>query len=200
MTEKEGGGKLHDIKETASDAVEIMRELGTPGVRESFDVIKETAVIAREIMETMKTPEWQQNMENIRIISENMNSASSRMDKTTKELKETGVIDDAKDLIKAIKSKMGSFDDRKGQQTAATATTTTTTTTGTTGGGISGQDLKELSSSFKEMLESIKALVEELRATMAESKRSGTMHHIDETFREATDTYRTVKRELEKEK
>jgi hypothetical protein len=195
MTEKEGGGKLHDIKETASDAVEIMRELGTPGVRESFDVIKETAVIAREIMETMKTPEWQQNMENIRIISENMNSASSRMDKTTKELKETGVIDDAKDLIKAIKSKMGSFDDSKGQQTAATATTTTTT-----GRGISGQDLKELSSSFKEMLESIKALVEELRATMAESKRSGTMHHIDETFREATDTYRTVKRELEKEK
>jgi len=26
------------------------------------------------------------------------------------------------------------------------------------------------------------------------------MHHIEETFRDATDTYRTVKRELEKEK
>jgi hypothetical protein len=200
MTEKEGGGKLHDIKETASDAVEIMRELGTPGVRESFDVIKETAVIAKEIMETMKTPEWQQNMENIRIISENMNSASARMDKTTKELKETGVIDDAKDLIKTIKSKMGSFADSKGQQTAETATTTTTTGTTGGGGGISGQDLKELSISFKEMLESIKALVEELRTTMAESKRSGTMHNVEETFRDATDTYRTVKRELEKEK
>jgi hypothetical protein len=196
MTEKEGGGKLHDIKETASDAVEIMRELGTPGVRESFDVIKEIAVTAKEIMETMKTPEWQQNMENIRIISENMNSASTRMDRTTKELKETGVIDDAKDLIKAIKSKIGPFDDSKGQQKAAA-----TATTGTRGGsGISGQDLKELSTSFKEMLESIKALVEELRATIATSKRSGTMHHIEETFSEATDTYTTVKRELEKEK
>jgi hypothetical protein len=183
MTERGGGGKLHDIKETASDAVEIMRELGTPGVRKSFDIIKEIAGIAKEIMETMKTPEWQQNMENIRIISENMNSASTRMDRATTELKETGVIDDTKDLINAIKSKIGpSSAGSEGQQTA--------------GGGsssISGQDLKE-------MLESIKALVEELKATTADSKRSGTMYHIEETIREATDTYRTVKQELEKEK
>jgi hypothetical protein len=198
MTEK-GGGKLHDIKETASDAVEIMRELGTPGVRESFDIIKEVAVIAKEIMETMKTPEWQQNMENIRIISENINNASSRMDRTTKELKETGVIDDAQDLIKAIKSRIGPFADSKDQQKTTTTTTATATTAGTTGGGtVSGQDLKELSISLKEMLQSIKALAEELRITMAESKTSGTMHNIEETFREATDTYRTVKRELER--
>jgi 5-bromo-4-chloroindolyl phosphate hydrolysis protein len=197
MTDK-GGGKLHDIKETASDAVEIMRELGTPGVRESFDIIKEVTVIAKEIMETMKTPEWQQNMENIRIISENMNNASTRMDRITKELKETGVIDDTQDLIKAIKNKMGSSTESTGEQKMVTATA------GTTGGrtsssGITGQDLKELSSSFKEMLQSIKTLVEELRTTMADSKKSGTMHNIEETFREATDTYRTVKQELEKE-
>jgi hypothetical protein len=193
MTDK-GGGKLHDIKETASDAVEIMRELATPGVRESFDEIKEIAVIAKEIMETMKTPEWQQNMENIRIISENVNSASARMDRTTRELKETGIIDDGKELIKAIKSKIGPFAG-KGQQTTTAAATATTAAA--TSGGISGQDLKELSTASKEMLQSIKALVEELRITMTQSKRSGTMHHIEETVREATDTYRTVKRELE---
>src|SRR3712207_1278103 len=66
MPEKEG--KLHDIKETASDAATIMRELATPGVHESFQVIRDVAVIAKDIMETMKSPEWQQNMENIRII------------------------------------------------------------------------------------------------------------------------------------
>jgi hypothetical protein len=169
----------------------------------SFDIIKEVAVIAKEIMETMKTPEWQQNMENIRIISENINNASSRMDRTTKELKETGVIDDAQDLIKAMKNRIGPFADSKDQQKTTTTTTTATaaaTTAGTTGGGtVSGQDLKELSISFKEMLQSIKALAEELKITMAESKRSGTMHNIEETFREATDTYRTVKRELERE-
>ncbi|MDQ3884036.1 MAG: hypothetical protein M3239_01150 [Thermoproteota archaeon] len=198
MTDK-GGGKLHDIKETASDAVEIMRELGTPGVRESFDIIKEVTVIAKEIMETMKTPEWQQNMENIRIISENMNNASARMDRITKELKETGVIDDAQDLIKAVKNKMGPSTESTGDQKTMTATAGTTGSGGSSGSGITGQDLKELSSSFKEMLQSIKTLVEELRITMADSKKSGTMHNIEETFREATDTYRTVKQELEKE-
>lgn len=190
MTEK--GGKLHDIKETASDAVEIMRELGTPGVQETFDMIRETAAIAKEIMETMKTPEWQQNMENIRVISENINNVSARMDRTTKELRETGVIDDGKELIKAVKSKLGPVDGGSSSEGREAATTTTARS-------ISGQDLKELSTAFKEMLESVKTLVEELRITVAESKRSGTMHHIEETVREATDTYRTVKRELEEE-
>ena len=198
MTDK-GGGKLHDIKETASDAVEIMRELGTPGVRESFDIIKEVTVIAKEIMETMKTPEWQQNMENIRIISENMNNASARMDRITKELKETGVIDDTQDLIKAIKNKMGPSTEGTGDQKTMTTTAGTTGSGTSSGSSITGQDLKELSSSFKELLQSIKTLVEELRITMADSKKSGTMHNIEETFREATDTYRTVKQELEEE-
>src|ERR687886_15902 len=144
MTEKAGGGgKLHDIKETASDAVEIMRELATPGVRESFDIIKETAEIAKEIMETMKTPEWQQNMENIRIISENINSTSTRLDRTTKELKETGIIDDSKNLINAIKSKIGSSSSGAGSK--ALQTGGGVALGAASEGGISGQDLKELS-------------------------------------------------------
>jgi hypothetical protein len=191
MPEKEG--KLHDIKETASDAVAIMRELGTPGVQESFEVIKEVANIAKEITETMKTPEWRQNMENIRLISENINSVSTRMDRTSAGLKETGIIDDAKGLINTVRSKMDSFGGSaggsEGQQSAAA---------GGGGRGISGQDLKELSTSFKEMLEAIKALASELSLTVTESKKSGTVYNIEETFREASDTYRTLKRETEK--
>jgi hypothetical protein len=192
MPEKEG--KLHDIKETASDAVAIMRELGTPGVQESFEVIREVAKIAKEITETMKTPEWQQNIENIRLISENMNSLSARMDRTTAGLKETGIIDDAKDLINTVRNKMGSFGGDGGadgqQQSSAAA--------GGGGGGINSQDLKELSTSLKEMLEAVKALAWELRLTVVESKKSGTMYNIEETFREASDTYRTLKQEMEK--
>jgi hypothetical protein len=192
MPEKEG--KLHDIKETASDAVAIMRELGTPGVQESFEVIREVAKIAQEITETMKTPEWRQNMENIRLISENINSVSTRMDRTSAGLKETGIIDDAKGLISTVRSKMDSFGGgaggSEGQQSAAAA--------GGGGRGISGQDLKELSTSFKEMLEAIKALASELSLTVTESKKSGTVYNIEETFREASDTYRTLKGEMEK--
>ena len=190
MPEKEG--KLHDIKETASDAVAIMRELGTPGVQESFEVIREVAKIAQEIMETMKTPEWRQNMENIRLISENINSVSTRMDRTSAGLKETGIIDDAKGLINTVRSKMDSFGGgaggSEGQQSAAAGG----------GRGISGQDLKELSTSFKEMLEAIKALASELSLTVTESKKSGTVYNIEETFREASDTYRTLKGEMGK--
>ena len=191
MPEKEG--KLHDIKETASDAVAIMRELGTPGVQESFEVIRETAKIAKEIMETMRTPEWQQNIENFRLISENMNSVSARMDRTTAGLKETGIIDDTKGLINTVRSKMSSFgggNGADGQQRQSAAAGG--------GGGISGQDLKDLSTSFKEMLEAIKALAWELRLTVEESKKSGTLYNVEETYREASDTYRTVKREMEK--
>jgi hypothetical protein len=188
MPEKES--KLHDIKETASDAVAIMRELGTPGVQESFEVIREVAKIAKEITETMKSPEWQQNIENIRLISENMNTVSARMDKTAAGLKETGIIDDAKGLINTVKSKMDSFGaSANGEQQSAA---------GEGGGGISGQDLKELSISFREMMEAIKALASELRLTVADSKKSGTVHNIEETFREASDTYRIFKREMEK--
>ena len=184
MPEKEG--KLHDIKETASDAATIMRELAHPGVHESFEVIREIAVIAKDIMETMKSPEWQQNMENIRVISENINSVSARMDKTSSELKGTGIVDDAKDLISTIRTKMGSFSS-EGQQSAAGGR-----------GGISGQDLKELSTSFREMLEAVKGLASELKVTVEESKTTGTVHNIKETYREASDTYRTIKDEVER--
>ena len=185
MPEKEG--KLHDIKETASDAATIMRELAHPGVHESFEVIREIAVIAKDIMETMKSPEWQQNMENIRVISENINSVSARMDKTSSELKGTGIVDDAKDLISTIRTKMGSFSS-EGQQSAAAGGR----------GGISGQDLKELSTSFREMLEAVKGLASELKVTVEESKNTGTVHNIKETYREASDTYRTIKDEVER--
>jgi len=190
----EKAGKLHDIKETASDAVAIMRELGTPGVQESFEVIREVAVIAKDIMETMKSPEWQQNMENIRIISENINGVSARMDRASAGLKETGIVDDAKGLINVIRTKAGSFTgDGQKQPSAANGTAATGG-----GGGINGQDLKELSTSCKEMLEAIKALASELRVTVTDSKKSGTVYNIEETLREASDTYRTIKQEVEK--
>jgi hypothetical protein len=187
----EKGGKLHDIKETASDAVEIMRELGTPGVQESFEVIREIAVIAKDIMETMKSPEWQQNIENIRIISENINSISARMDRASAGLKETGIIDDAKGLISTIQTRVASFSG-DGQESTGEGETVRG------GGGINSQDLKEIGTSIKEMLEAVKALAWELRDTVSESKKSSTVYNIEETFREASDTYKTIKDELNK--
>jgi hypothetical protein len=170
---EEKTGKLHDIKETASDAVEILRQIGTPGVQESMDKVRQTATIAKEIMESLKSPEMVKNIENIRMISENMNEASTKMKDTMKQLKETGVIDEAKELIKSAKGKINSFG-------------------GSGEGGISGQDLRDVTKAVKEMLEAIRGLADELKITVASSKKSGTIHNIEEAVKEASDTYKTI--------
>jgi uncharacterized protein YjgD (DUF1641 family) len=171
---EEKSGKLHDIKETASDAVEIMRQIGTPGVQESLDKVRETAIIAKEIMESLKSPEMVKNIENIRSISENMSEASTKLQNTMNQLKETGVIDDVKELIHSAKTKIESFG-------------------GSGEGSISGQDLRDVTTAVKEMLESIKGLVDELKTTVVSSKKSGTVRNIEETVKEASDILNTVR-------
>jgi hypothetical protein len=168
-------GKLHDIKETASDAVEILREIGTPGVQETFDKIREVAIIGRDIMQIMKEPEWQKNIENMRLISQNFNEASERMDRTMKEIRETGVIEEAKGLMTSAREMMGSFKSSDGQS-------------------IGMQDIQAVAVSLKEMFESMKGLSDEIRLTIGESKRQGgTIRNLQETSSEIRKGYQTLR-------
>jgi hypothetical protein len=171
------GGKLSDIKATASDAVEILREIGTPGVQETFDEIREIAIIAKDVMALMQSPGWQENLENIRLISENFNQASERMERTTREIKETGIIDDAKGLVQTAREKIDSFGGNgNGEGTK----------------GISSQDLREISVTVKEMFQSIGDLSKEVKAAIADSKNSGTIRNLGETANEVNETYETL--------
>ena len=165
--------KIHDIKQTASNAVEIMRQIGTPGVQDSLNKVKETATIVNEIIQGFKTPEIVKNIENLRLISENMKEASTKMENTLQQLRETGVIDEATELIKSTKDKIDSFDDSGD-------------------GSINGQDLRDVSTATKEMLASIKDLMIELKVTVASSKKSETIRNVKETIKEASDIYRTT--------
>ena len=144
MTEKTG--KLKGIRETVSDAAQIMTQLGRTEVQKSVDNIVDTAKIAKEIIESLKTPQMIKNIENFRLISENINEASTRMQNTLERLEKTGVINEAKGLIQSTKSVMNSFDGSKG--------------------AINGQDLHEMSTAIKEMFQSVRALVDELRITI----------------------------------
>jgi len=171
--EEKKTSKIHDIKQTASNAVEIMRQIGTPGVQDSLNKVKETATIVNEIIQGLKTPEIVKNIENLRLISENMNEASTKMQNTLQQLRETGVIDEAAELIKSTKGKIDSFDD--GGE-----------------GSINGQDLRDVSTATKEMLVSIKDLMIELKVTVASSKKSETIRNVKETIKEASDLYRTT--------
>ncbi len=149
-----------------------MHQIRTSGVQESLDKVKNTVTIVNGIMQGLSTPEMVKNIENFRLISENMNQASTKMQNTMQQLKETGVIDEGAELIKSAKGKINSFGDGEGS--------------------INGQDLHDVTTATKEMMESIKELVTELTVTAASSKKSTTIRNVKETINEASDIYKTI--------
>jgi hypothetical protein len=170
MDEKKSN-KLREIKETASDAAEIMRQIGNPGVLESLNKVKDTAKIVNEIIQGLNTSEMVKNIENFRLISENMNETSTKMKNTMNQLRETGVIYEASELIKSARNKINLFSD---------------------GGmeSINGQNLRDMSIASKEMLLSIKDLMNEITVTVASSKKSVTICNVKDTVKEASDIYK----------
>ena len=171
--EEKKSSKIRDIKETASDAAEIMRMIGNPGVVESLNQVKDTAKTVRGIIQDLSTPEMVKNMENFRIISENMNEASTKMQSTMRELKETGVIYEASGLIKSAKGKIDSFD-QDGMD------------------NIMGADIREMSAASKDMLVSLKDLMNEITVTVQSTKQSVTVRNVKETIQDASELYNTT--------
>jgi hypothetical protein len=89
------------------------------------------------------------------------------------QLKNTGVIDKASDLINSAREKIDSFgycDENS----------------------VNGKDLRDVSVATKEMFVSIKDLMNELTVTFASSKKSGAIHNVQETIKEVSDIYKTV--------
>lgn len=172
-----GTSKISDIKDTASDTVEILRQLGTPGVQETLDKARTMTITVKEIMETMKSAEWVQNLENIRKMMDDMNSSSIAMQNTVRELRESGVLDDAKGFMQSAKKTMDSFGG--GEGTGAK------------------QDMHEVMVSFREMIDSFRLLTDELKAVAVESKRpGGTVNELEQTVRDVSSAYMTVKRNV----
>ena len=170
--EKRKTSKIREIKETASDAAEIMRKISNPGVLESLNKVKDTAKVVNEIIKGLNTSEMVKNIENFRLISENMNETSTKMDNTVSQLRETGIVFEASEIMKFAKNKINSFDD-DGMNS------------------INGQDLYEISTASKEMMLSIKDLMNEITVTVASSKKSATIHNVKDTIKEASHIYKT---------
>lgn len=157
-------GKLGDIRGTASNTAEILRQLGSPGVQESLDKAKEITSTVKEIMEKLRTPEWVQNMENIRKIAEKMPDQSA--------MSGDGAFGDVKGLIQSTKNVMDSLSREEG--------------------GIKGRDLQELSVAFKELMQSSKVLMDELAAAAAESNRSGSLRNAKDASASLSRAYKTT--------
>jgi cell fate (sporulation/competence/biofilm development) regulator YmcA (YheA/YmcA/DUF963 family) len=155
--------KLKDIKETASDAVEIIRELGSPDVQESLEKIRDTAKVGSEIIKSLKDPAMVTNIENIRKTAESFENTSARIERVTMELKNSGILDEARETIKSAKNTISSVGDSK--------------------------NMGETMDAIKEMLRSTSALVDELKLTVRGSKESGTIHNIEEAIRETRSAF-----------
>jgi uncharacterized protein YjgD (DUF1641 family) len=134
MAQEEKTSKVKNIKETVSCALEIMRQIKTPGVLESFGKIMDTGIMAKEIIDALKTPEMVKNIENFRVISENINEASTKIQNTLKQLEETGIINETKGLVKSAKSTVDSVS--------------------------TSRDLHEMGVALKDVFKSVKALVD----------------------------------------
>jgi hypothetical protein len=161
------GGKIRDIKETTSNAAEIIRQFRTPEMQMSLDKIKETARTAQSIIESLKDPEMVKNIENLRLTTEAIQNMSMEAENMVKEIKQTGVINEVSATIKSVRITMDSVE--------------------------SNQNFAGISSAIREMLESIAALVEELKITIASSKKTGTIYTAEEAVREASKTYKNIK-------
>lgn len=160
--------KLKDVKKTASDAVEIIRELGSPDVQHSLEKIRDTAKVGNEIIKSLKEPAMVTNIENIRKTTESFEKTSARLEKVTMELRNSGVLDETRETIKSARNTISSVGDSK--------------------------NIGETMDALNEMLRSISALVDELKLTVIESKKSGTIHNIEEAIRETKSTFTEYKR------
>ncbi|MFL6493812.1 MAG: hypothetical protein ACJ70U_04245 [Nitrososphaera sp.] len=155
--------KLKDAKKTASDAVEIIRELGSPDVQDSLEKIRETAKVGNEIIKSLKEPSMVTNIENIRKTIESVERTSARIESITMELKSSGVLEEARETIRSAKNTIDSVGDSK--------------------------NIGETMDALKEMLRSIAALVDELKLIVVDSKESGTIRNMEAAIRETRNAF-----------
>ncbi len=161
------GGKLRDIRDSTSYAAKILHELGSSEVHNSLERIRETAMTAQSIIESFKDPAMVKNLENLRITAEAMQNMSMKVENMVKEIKQTGVIDEASTTIKSARKTIESAD--------------------------SNQNFAEMISAIREMLQSIGSLVEELKITIASSKKTGSIHITKQALDHASAIYENIK-------
>jgi uncharacterized protein YjgD (DUF1641 family) len=160
------GERLKDIRETTSDAVSIIRELGASGVQDSLGKILETTKAAKEIVDALKEPEFVKNIENIRLTTESMQDASIKIENTVREMKQTGVFEQARETIRTANNVLDSLSSNK--------------------------DFGEMNEILKATLSSIRDLVDELRLIAVSSKKTGTLDNAAAIVKESSDMYRNI--------
>ncbi|SHO46049.1 hypothetical protein NSIN_20871 [Nitrosotalea sinensis] len=135
---QEKAGKIHEIKDTVTGAVEIMKQIRAPEMQDSLGKIMTTGTIVKQIIEDLKTPEMVKNIENLRVITENINEASTKIQDTVKMLDESGMIQETRIMVKSAKNIMNLV-------------------------GVASKDVKEVNTAVKTIFRSVQVLVSDLK-------------------------------------
>jgi hypothetical protein len=135
---QEKAGKIHEIKETVTGAVEIMKQIRAPEMQDSLGKIVTTGTMVKQIIEELKTPEMVKNIENLRIITENINEASTKIQDTVKLLDENGMIQETRILVKSAKNIINLV-------------------------GVASKDVKEVNTAVKTIFRSVQVLVNDMK-------------------------------------
>jgi DNA repair ATPase RecN len=129
--------KLKDVKEISSDGIRLITEFGSWGMTESLNKIKEIASTVQEITDSLEDPQMVSNIKSMRSTFEAVQDTGDRMKNVLEHVKETGIIDEAKNTARSVRNKTDSIN--------------------------SDQNLKELIILFKDTVRSVKSLANELR-------------------------------------
>jgi hypothetical protein len=161
------GDKLKEIRHTTSDAVEIIRKLGSPEVYGSLEKICQTTQGVKEMMASLREPEMVKNIDNMRLTAEAIENTSKRMETLVVEIKKTGVFEQISETLVAGRNTLTSSDNKK--------------------------MMNDLTSAIKEMFMAITALIDEMKLAVDESKKSGLLYNVDEVGKEASNFYHALR-------
>jgi hypothetical protein len=161
------GDKLKELRHTTSDAVEIIRKLGSPEVFGSLEKICQTTQGVKEMMESLREPEMVKNIDNMRLTAEAIENTSKRIETLVVEIKKTGVFEEITETLVAARNTLTSADNKK--------------------------MMNELASAIKEMFMAITALIDEMKLTVDASKKSGLLYNVDEVGTEASNFYHALR-------
>jgi hypothetical protein len=106
---QEKTSKIRDIRETISFAGQIMRQIREPQGLESFNKIVDIGTVAKEIIDSLKSPEMVKNIENFRLISQNINESATKIQNVLTQLEGTGIIQVTKELVQSTKNTVDSI-------------------------------------------------------------------------------------------
>ena len=97
------GGKLNDIRETSSNAIQIIRDLKNPEVHESLNRVKDITATVKEIVESFKDPSMVKNIENFRLTLESIERIYSKIESQRTDTQNSGMMDEISSTIKSFR-------------------------------------------------------------------------------------------------